>query len=225
MRSHYTDANGRALQQRGQMDQLIFETTDQSPFERRWGGWYVTGTHGSMRHMGNIHGATDVSHISDPVSYTRTFDLNAGANLTTVAPLIERAPYLTLDRDIVALLVLGHQVTVENEIVSLMRVLRASGTTATAQETRDRALAVERLAAALTFNGGRLFPLRCAGQPISDACSRPPAFAIVATEACAISTSRAGSSSIRSATCCIHRHSTRCRLRFWKKCMGGSPLF
>src|SRR5258707_994934 len=24
-----------------------------SPFEERWAGWYVTGTHGSMRHLGN----------------------------------------------------------------------------------------------------------------------------------------------------------------------------
>src|SRR5262245_28074315 len=28
-------------------------TNDKSPFAERWGGWYVTGTHGSQRHMGN----------------------------------------------------------------------------------------------------------------------------------------------------------------------------
>src|SRR6185503_16118642 len=28
-------------------------TNDQSPFRERWGGWYVTGTHGAQRHMGN----------------------------------------------------------------------------------------------------------------------------------------------------------------------------
>ncbi len=158
MRSHYTDANGRALQQRGQMDQLLFETTDRSPFERRWGGWYVTGTHGSMRHMGNIHGAIDVSHISDPVGYTRTFDLNAGANVTSIASLVEHEPYLTLESDIVALLVLGHQVTVENEVVSVMHALRGSGTSAPPAATVDRDAAVERLVAALTFGGARSLP-------------------------------------------------------------------
>ena len=29
-------------------------TTQSSPLEERWGGWYVTGTHGDRRHMGNV---------------------------------------------------------------------------------------------------------------------------------------------------------------------------
>ena len=28
-------------------------TTDETPIEERWGGWYVTGRHGTLRHMGN----------------------------------------------------------------------------------------------------------------------------------------------------------------------------
>src|SRR6266566_2218047 len=28
-------------------------TNDQSPLRERWGGWYVTGTHGKQRHLGN----------------------------------------------------------------------------------------------------------------------------------------------------------------------------
>src|SRR5262249_55867702 len=32
----------------------LFKATDhRTPFDERWGGWYVTGTHGSMTHMGN----------------------------------------------------------------------------------------------------------------------------------------------------------------------------
>ena len=30
-----------------------FVSGDRSPFSERWGGWYVTGTHGRQRHMGN----------------------------------------------------------------------------------------------------------------------------------------------------------------------------
>src|SRR5215471_10156310 len=29
-------------------------TTDESPMQERWGGWYVSGTHGTQRHLGNI---------------------------------------------------------------------------------------------------------------------------------------------------------------------------
>ena len=31
-----------------------FRTTFRSPLSERWGGWYVTGTHGAMRHLGNV---------------------------------------------------------------------------------------------------------------------------------------------------------------------------
>src|SRR6185436_18534056 len=31
----------------------IPETTDQTPMKERWGGWYVTGTHGAQVHAGN----------------------------------------------------------------------------------------------------------------------------------------------------------------------------
>ena len=30
-----------------------YDADDRTPFRRRWGGWYVTGTHGAIRHMGN----------------------------------------------------------------------------------------------------------------------------------------------------------------------------
>ncbi len=29
-----------------------YDADDRTPFHKRWGGWYVTGTHGSMQHMG-----------------------------------------------------------------------------------------------------------------------------------------------------------------------------
>ena len=33
-----------------------FITGQHSPLKDRWGGWYVTGTHGSQTHMGNVRG-------------------------------------------------------------------------------------------------------------------------------------------------------------------------
>jgi|CXWL01.1.fsa_nt_gi hypothetical protein len=125
MRSHFTDSEGNAIQRRGQMDQLLFETTDQSPFERRWGGWYVTGTHGALRHLGNTRASDHVSHINDPVAYVKTMDFAAGANVTSLVARVDPRPYLTLESDIVALMVLGHQTTVDTAIVSVRRALLA----------------------------------------------------------------------------------------------------
>src|SRR5262249_59416961 len=47
-RSVYIAPDGLALGQFGSYD-----ADDRTPFRRRWGGWYVTGTHGDMRHLGN----------------------------------------------------------------------------------------------------------------------------------------------------------------------------
>ena len=49
MNSVIPDASGRPIFNAG-----LFSTTDQSPLPERWGGWYVTGTHGDQLHMGNL---------------------------------------------------------------------------------------------------------------------------------------------------------------------------
>lgn len=84
-------------------------TTYQSPLEERWGGWYVTGTHGEQRHMGNII----INNVADPAQ----FDLDLGANVTDLGPLVDTAPYAGDTSDIVALMVLEHQTSVQNVIV------------------------------------------------------------------------------------------------------------
>lgn len=81
-------------------------TDDASPFDRRWGGWYVTGTHGAMRHMGN---STYPGHtLTDP------FDLEAGANRIALPAQVDAAAYPVASSDIVALLVLEHQSRLHN---------------------------------------------------------------------------------------------------------------
>ncbi len=49
VRSVYTDDAGQPILSEGS-----FLSGQQSPLRERWGGWYVTGTHGSDRHMGNV---------------------------------------------------------------------------------------------------------------------------------------------------------------------------
>ena len=41
-----------------------YVTTTRAPCEHRWGGWYVTGTHGKQTHMGNVT-ASDTSRGRD----------------------------------------------------------------------------------------------------------------------------------------------------------------
>jgi hypothetical protein len=91
-------------------DQLTHEdsilTTDETPIESRWGGWYVTGQTGTQVHVGNIQ----VHTVQELVK----LDSVRRGNLDTLEGLFNTAPYLTDKSDVVALLVLQHQVTVQN---------------------------------------------------------------------------------------------------------------
>ena len=93
-----TDENGQLASH-----ELWQMTTDTTPIRERWGGWYVTGTHGDQLHMGNV-----------TVGGRGGDSLTAGGNLTDLSQLIDVAPYLGAHSDIVALLVAEHQVTVQN---------------------------------------------------------------------------------------------------------------
>ena len=85
-----------------------FTTDHTSPFSERWGGWYVTGTHGKMRHMGNVAAASR----SNP----EELDREAGANVTDLTGFVKTEPYLEPTSDIVALMVLEHQTQMHNLI-------------------------------------------------------------------------------------------------------------
>src|SRR6185295_1763134 len=62
-----------------------FITGHQSPLRERFGGWYVTGSHGRARHMGNVV-VRDREHPED-------IDREAGANVSDLSPRIDTAPY------------------------------------------------------------------------------------------------------------------------------------
>jgi len=83
-------------------------TDHRSPFSGRWGGWYVTGTHGDMRHIGN-------EIASDP-DVSEKVDVERGANLLSLKDHIDTNPYPAPGSDIVALLVMEHQMQMQNYI-------------------------------------------------------------------------------------------------------------
>jgi hypothetical protein len=90
----------------------ISEITDTStPFARRFGGWYVTGTHGDMQTMANF--------IISSADMLRQPDFAANGNQTSLDSYVDLSAYLRPTSDIVALLVLEHQVEVQNAITRL----------------------------------------------------------------------------------------------------------
>ena len=103
VRSVFPDQNGFPILRAG-----TFRTYHSSPLEERWGGWYVTGTHGKQRHMGNV--------IATETEDEATIDMEKGANVTDLSDIVDTSPYLTPHSDLVALMVLEHQVEMHNLI-------------------------------------------------------------------------------------------------------------
>jgi hypothetical protein len=93
-------------------------TTDQSPFRERWGGWYVTGTHGKQQHMGNMLVKSLVPRQADLKEYIAKLDLSSGANVTDLSGRFDTNAYLTPASDIVALTLLMHQTHIHNLITT-----------------------------------------------------------------------------------------------------------
>jgi hypothetical protein len=86
---------------------------DETPIEDRWGGWYVTGRHGVQPHLGNVM-------LDDPTKLDKLDDYRVW-NLQTLkgAGYFDTAAYPRDTSDIVALMVLEHQITVQNQITYL----------------------------------------------------------------------------------------------------------
>lgn len=86
-----------------------FRTDHASPFAERWGGWYVTGTHGGQSHMGN-------RVVRGKVGNDRPDADPAGQNVTSLKDRFTVGHYLTPHSDLVALMVLEHQVEGHNRL-------------------------------------------------------------------------------------------------------------
>lgn len=105
-RSVFTSPDGLALGQFGSYD-----ADDRTPFRRRWGGWYVTGSDGGMTHLGN-------AFITDTVKRDAMVSDEALKRIDPHA-LFDGTGYLSTHSDIVALMVFQHQSHMTNLITRL----------------------------------------------------------------------------------------------------------
>jgi len=106
MGSGITDTDGHLASHEG------WTMTGQStPLSRRWGGWYITGRHGKATHQGN--------RIARLVDDGTRWEVSPGDNVVSLHERLEMAPYVGEHSDIVAALVLEHQVEVHNAMTRL----------------------------------------------------------------------------------------------------------
>ena len=103
VRSVATAPDGRSLRWLGN-----YVTDHRSPLAQRWGGWYVTGNSGSIRHMGN-------TMIADPAK-PDAIVTGPTLNLDNLKDKFDTDAYLSPYSDIVALLVFEHQMHMTNLI-------------------------------------------------------------------------------------------------------------
>jgi hypothetical protein len=113
-------------------------TSQATPLRSRWGGWYVTGRHGDAVHLGNI--------VVERVEDLQDLEALRVGNVDTLGELLDTSAYLTPKSDIVALMVLEHQVEVQN-LISRLRFESAGRGSGEPTEPLDRH--VEALARAM----------------------------------------------------------------------------
>jgi hypothetical protein len=141
----YPDAQGSPAFLGG--DQLFNVTDHRSPFENRWGGWYVTGTHGKMKHIGNAVAHNPYRPVELETENTQ--------NLTSLKGKFDVTAYLQPTSDIVALMTLEHQTRALYYMAAVTAQFKAyaDNEIPTAKRPKQPELdkAVENLAQYLTF--------------------------------------------------------------------------
>ena len=100
VRSIVTTATGAPVPKYGN-----YTSDHRSPFEERWAGYFVTGRHGSLRHLGN-------AMLVDRTSEARVTDDTL--NLDSVKERFDADRYPSPHSDIAALLVFEHQMHMIN---------------------------------------------------------------------------------------------------------------
>ena len=101
--SVYPDSSGMPLFQNG-----TFVVNQNRAFAERWGGWYVTGTHGKQTHRGNA--------VVRDKNRPDQLDTEGTQNQTDLNRFFDTGAYLSPHSDIVALMVLEHQTHMTNLI-------------------------------------------------------------------------------------------------------------
>lgn len=125
VRSVYASRSGEVDPKR-----ISFISTHKSPLSERWGGWYVTGLHGDMEHMGNafLRGSE--------------FDRTNSSNLKNLRDYIQTIAFLASGSDIVSLMVLEHQTAMHNSFNVAnfkVRIAKHDFETASKQSKEDSA--------------------------------------------------------------------------------------
>jgi len=103
VRSLFVDAGGQPLLSAGS-----YSVDHSTPLAQRWGGWYVTGTHGPQTHLGNL--------IVRGHDVRQDVDNTQGQNVTQLADRLAVEKYLTPHSDLIALMVLEHQTLMHNRL-------------------------------------------------------------------------------------------------------------
>ena len=106
LRSFMTDETGVV-----DLNSGISQVNHRTPIEERWGGWYVTGKHGSQTHRGNLVGKEAFEKQEKTPNYL--------GNITNLSSFFDVSRYPGTNSDIVALMVLEHQTHMHNFITRL----------------------------------------------------------------------------------------------------------
>ena len=102
IRSVFAKPDGHATSQLN-----TFIAGHNNPLSQRWGGWYVTGTHGDDTHMGNA---------SYKIEDAKNLDLKPNSNVTDLSSRFDTSKYLAPSSDTVALMILDDATRMENMI-------------------------------------------------------------------------------------------------------------
>ena len=121
VRSVYTDAEGFPILSAGG-----FQTTPASPLSERWGGWYVTGENAGRRHLGNMIFKENDGDAEVAIDY--------GKNLRDLKDVVNLKNYPHHESDIVAFMVMEHNIAVQNALVQGSYAIRR-------MQHRDREMA------------------------------------------------------------------------------------
>ncbi|MCC7418233.1 MAG: hypothetical protein IT176_13925 [Acidobacteria bacterium] len=136
----------------------VYEVDHRTPLELRWGGWYVTGRHGAARHMGN-------AVVADDADFT-TLVQDGNQNVASLVGRVDLAGYLSPHSDIVALMVLEHQMRMVNLFTRM-------GWEARIATPEAKALAANAVLAPLPDDEGLIAATRTRTEDLAALTSRP----------------------------------------------------
>jgi uncharacterized protein (TIGR03067 family) len=140
--------NGEAYHPSMGTRELFHLTDHRSPFEERWGGYYVTGTHGDIQHRGNA--------VAPDRAKPAELDRGKANNVTSLADRFDISKYVEPTSDIVALMTFEHQTMATNILTSVAAQFRANATFPLPAAQLDSE--VDRLVSFLLFVGETRMP-------------------------------------------------------------------